>query len=326
VRSEADGILLASGITDGQGRFSIAFEGAGDARVLVLASVHTETYALDIRDCPLANCDGGGLVYASRSATFNGTSDLGDLTVADTQHGAFNIFNVFNHGSDFARENLGSRPPPLTVQWKQGSDTEGGTSYFTTRNNEIYVISTPDDTDEFDDPVLGHEYGHFLENSFSRSDSPGGDHDGSPTDPRLACGEGYGTFVGCTLVDSPIYIDSAAGGTSVTDITDTGTLADPNSPRGMNQLISEFVVAEMLWQLANGGEGTEAQGNAPIFDVLGNYFPSDNLVDRGVGGVDLVDFLDGWFCRGHDARADIMANFTTAHGFPYDYNGPADCR
>ena len=36
--------------------------------------------------------------------------------------GAFNIFDVFVTGFDFAIENLGRRPPPLTALWREGSN------------------------------------------------------------------------------------------------------------------------------------------------------------------------------------------------------------
>jgi hypothetical protein len=280
-----------------------------------------------IRDCPMGGCPNGGNVYITQSAAMAaGDNAVGDLLVAEDQHGGFNVMDAVTRAWDFAKANLGKAPPLLTVQWKQGSNTACSTSCYSDRDSIAYVLSTDADTDEFDDPVLGHELGHFLENKFSRSDSPGGAHDGSPTDPRLGWGEGYGTYVGCTLFNSSIYLDSSASGAGGTAINATGRKADATSGRGISQLMSEYVVAEVLWQVSHGGMGFGAAGDAPIFDVLGNYFPSMGLADRGVMGVDMVDFFDGWFCRGHMQRQAIETNLNTIHEFPYDYAGIASCR
>ena len=93
----------------------------------------------------------------------------------------------------------------------------------------------------------------------------------------------------------------------------------------MKQLLGEYLVCEILWKISRGPDGSDGKGDAPIFDVLGNYFPSDGMVDRGVEGVDLVDFLDGWFCRGHGDQPYIENIVNTIAGFPYDFDGPSSC-
>ena len=48
-------------------------------------------------------------------------------------------------------------------------------------------------TDEYDDHVVVHEWAHYFEANFSRSDSIGGDHaSDNVLDIRLAFGEGFG--------------------------------------------------------------------------------------------------------------------------------------
>lgn len=330
VRRASDDATIASNYTDGEGRYTINYDANEDVYVAVLTMAATERHAVSVRDCPLDDCGGAGNVYGAASGAFTPepAGDLGKLVIpAGGVAGAFNIFDVFIRGVDFAWENFGARPPALVGQWAPGSDTACGTScYSSYGGHTIYVLSTPDDTDEYDDPVLGHEFGHFLEAAFSRTDSPGGAHDGSPTDPLLAWGEGYGTYVGSLLFDSPVYIDSYASGASVTDISDTGYTAERGSSRGMYQLLSEYVVSEILWTIGEGGASTPALGHDTVFDVLHNYFPSNQLIDRGVSGVDLVDFLDGWFCRGHQNEDHIRQIVTTELGFPYDYSALGSCR
>ena len=59
----------------------------------------------------------------------------------------------------------------------------------------IYVLGAENvDTDEYDQHVLAHEFQHFLEDTISRSDSPGGPHaPGDRLDPRVAFSEGFAT-------------------------------------------------------------------------------------------------------------------------------------
>jgi len=329
VRRASDNTVLASNTTDEQGRFSVGFEASETVYVAVLAAVESDRYGISVRDCPTGSCGGLGNIYAAASEDFaaDAATSLGTLTIPrDGVAGAFNIFDVLVRGFDFAWEQLGAKPPSMMAQWKPRTDTLCGTSCFSAQGNTIYVLSTATDTDEFDDPVLGHEFGHFLESAFSQTSSPGGFHDGSPTDPRLAWGEGYGTWVGSSLFESPIYVDSFASGSAVTDISNTGVRADANASRGMSQLLSEYMVAEILWTIGRGGRSTEALGEGAIFDVLSQYFRGSQFADRAVGGVDLVDFLDGWFCRGHGEEPTMRTIVNDERRFPYDYSGPTSCR
>jgi hypothetical protein len=77
------------------------------------------------------------------------------------------------------------------------------------------------DTDHFDNSVLVHEYGHFLEKDFGHSDSPGGSHNGNGIiDPRLAWSEGWANFFQSAVHGDRNYVDttgniSCSSGTGV---------------------------------------------------------------------------------------------------------------
>lgn len=66
------------------------------------------------------------------------------------------------------------------------------------------------DTDHFDNSIILHEYGHFLEDVYGKTDSPGGYHNGSSIiDPRLAWSEGFtNSFQGAALGKN-FYLDTA---------------------------------------------------------------------------------------------------------------------
>ena len=68
--------------------------------------------------------------------------------------------------------------------------------------------------DEYDDVVLGHEYGHFVMQKYSVSDSPGGGHSSNDrVAPALAWGEGWATFFALCLPEADLLlpIPSRAG-------------------------------------------------------------------------------------------------------------------
>lgn len=329
--------------TDEDGAFTLHLPAATTrARVVVSTSANPELYPLSVRDCPPAadgsypaGCDDEeGSVHQWVSTYFTGPTDLGQIVATESSGlaGAFNIFDIMLKGQDFARENFnkGAYPstPPVTAQWKKGFATS--TSYYD--GTRIVIQGVVTDTDEFDDPVLMHEFGHYLERAFSVSDSPGGDHDGSPTDPRLAFGEGYGTYIGCRISGSALYFDSSASGISITNLNNVGKTASLTSPRGLKQLMSEYVVGEILWRL-DRGTGGDTQGNggsgplgsAPIFDVLGGYFKDNPKYNdkHGASGRELTKFIDGLFCRDYAGKAaastpTIQKVVTADHGFPYD--------
>jgi hypothetical protein len=317
------------------------------AFVTVATSGDPERYPLIVRDCPRSKdrtfpcTDKLGNVYVFQTSSFTGSMALGQMTITEASGlaGAFNIFDLMLKGQDFARDNLnnGAFPstPELLVEWKKGSETT--TSLWSESLGMIIIQGngTGGDTDEFDDPVLMHEFGHFLQSKFSKNDSPGGPHNGSPTDPLLAFGEGYGTYIGCRISGSSIYFDTDASGTTVKDINNIDTtkfFASLTDKNGIKQLMSEYVVAEILWRIdvGTGGDtrGTGAisgQSSAPVFDVLSKYFKDNSGYNNthGVKGRDLVKFLDGWFCRDFNANASasttvLQGVVTTDHNFPYD--------
>ncbi|MET0656752.1 MAG: hypothetical protein ABW110_01185, partial [Steroidobacteraceae bacterium] len=78
----------------------------------------------------------------------------------------------------------------------------------------IYVLGSVNgnDTDEFDQHVIAHEFGHYVEDKFSRSDSIGGSHGlGERLDLRLAFGEGWGNAISAMTLNEPQYRDSFDG-------------------------------------------------------------------------------------------------------------------
>jgi hypothetical protein len=148
----------------------------------------------------------------------------------------------------------------------QANDTDPGRPVLA----GIYVLgdyaSGAGDTDEFDQHVIAHEFGHYVEDKFSRSDSIGGSHaDGDRLDLRVAFGEGWGNaYSGMTMNDS-IYRDSRDGVS-----TDFGFNMESDSTIAEGWY-SEMSVSEILWDLfdsTDDGADQVSLGFAPIYGVI----------------------------------------------------------
>jgi hypothetical protein len=138
----------------------------------------------------------------------------------------------------------------------------------------IYILGAFDggggDTDEFDQSVIAHEFGHYLEDRFGRSDSVGGMHGNDlPLDLRVAFSEGWGdAFSGMALGNS-VYRDSQQG---VQDDFSFDLEADADATDGATEgWFSEFSVGEILWDLfdaTNESGDSVALGFGPIYAAM----------------------------------------------------------
>lgn len=94
--------------------------------------------------------------------------------------------------------------PLLDIKW--GADNASGTFYS---NNAIWVLGHTSDSDEFDQHVIAHEWGHYLQDVSSRDESPGGSHTlARILDIRLAFSEGFGNAFSAMVTGDPVYKDS----------------------------------------------------------------------------------------------------------------------
>ena len=161
--------------------------------------------------------------------------------------------------------------PPLIVDW--GSQT-AGTFFVAAGSQHIALMSDlTEDTDEFDQHVVAHEFGHYIEHNFSRSDSIGGPHAvGDQLDPRVAFGEGFASAFAAIVLGDPLFRDTfvrngvhVGGGFSV----------ETNPPAlqggGPGCWCSETSVWAIIWDLYDNtfdGVDSVALGFQPIWEVL----------------------------------------------------------
>jgi hypothetical protein len=133
--------------------------------------------------------------------------------------GAFNILETIQRSNDTVRSaDPGIAPPSVTVFWSIRNTSRGGniaqglvgTTHFNFTNNTAFVLGDRTvDSDEFDDSVIAHEYGHLLATRFSRDDSPGAAHGmGDMLDPRVAWSEGWANFFSSAVRNDAAFRDS----------------------------------------------------------------------------------------------------------------------
>ena len=143
-----------------------------------------------------------------------------------------------------------------------------------TNSDGIYILGDfangAGDTDEFDQSVIAHEFGHYFEDRFGRSDSIGGMHGNDiPLDLRVAFSEGWGNAFSGMVLGNSIYRDSSQG---VQDEFAFDLEADGDASTGFTEgWFSEFSVGEILWDVfdaTNEPGDTVALGFTPIFTAM----------------------------------------------------------
>jgi hypothetical protein len=168
--------------------------------------------------------------------------------------------------------------PPLVINWSvnniaSGNGDEAGlrdgliiTSHFD--GKELYILGKEDsDTDEYDDHIMIHEWGHYFESKFSRADSIGGPHGaGDYLDIRVAFGEGWGNAWSAIATDNPIYFDTMGRRQSEGFFINIESQVKENPG-----WYSEASVQRILYDLYdkhNDGYDTLSLGFKPMYDVL----------------------------------------------------------
>lgn len=307
---------LATVSTADDGSFTIRYAAPATAQVRVTAYSRSRATARPVRVR-----DASGYLHAQASPPFaaGATATVEILITEATGARAWNALDNMVRGMDVVRAHGVTTLSPLYVYWQAGSSTG---SYYQSGDNSLHL----DGDDGYDDVVALHEFGHYFQDEYSDSDNPGGAHDGSPADPRLAWGEGGATWIAIAIRGVPYYIDYAAGGGWSVELENRVHAASLTS--SMSQNLSEWMVAEVMWDVSDGSADADADamgpGTAPqVLAVLLGYLGGSHA-DRGRGGVDLVDWLDGWFLHhGNATCASMRTLLRDRYRFPYDFGGAA---
>jgi hypothetical protein len=200
------------------------------------------------------------------SGTATGPRASGPFAILDTVYQGIQTILGVEPAANF---------PDLLIDW--GSQVNG-TFFDSSQPQRIALLADlTADTDEFDQHVIAHEFGHYIENNFSRADNIGGAHGiGDKLDPRVAFGEGFGYAFAAIVLNDPVARDSSRQGatqtSSVFNVETNPSTTAPGIPAGnFGCWCSESSVWAILWDLydsANDGADTISLGFAPMWAVL----------------------------------------------------------
>jgi len=233
---DSNGNIIQCGETDSLGAFSLAIpQVAGNYTVQVLSRSFTSKAKVSVlKDIYSA------LPYAiSKTFTVAASSTTVSIPTpfaasarvsedADLPGGAFNILADIFWANEFLRGNTANASfvaDKVTVFWKQGFNPYSYfdapsvlASFYVSSEDRLYILGGKNgdvessDTDHFDDSVILHEYGHFLEAHYGHSDTPGGSHNGNfIIDPRLAWSEGWANYFQAAVQNNITYSASYSG-------------------------------------------------------------------------------------------------------------------
>ncbi|HHB95046.1 MAG TPA: hypothetical protein ENK88_07860, partial [Campylobacterales bacterium] len=169
--------------------------------------------------------------------------------------------------------------PALIVNWSENNVASGNGSEAELRdgqiitshydgNQQLWILGDANgDTDEYDNHIIIHEWGHYFEDQFSRADSIGGSHGaGDYLDIRVAFGEGWGNGWSAIVTDDPIYYDTMDIRQSNGFFMDIENQA-PDNPGWYSEASIQRILYD-LYDSHNDGADTLSLGFKPIYDVL----------------------------------------------------------
>lgn len=318
-RRPSDNAVVVSGTTDDTGAFTLAIPVALPTYYIAVLS------KMSSPDITVEDNTSGNAVYLVQDIT---RTNSGDVTLSNinfpcgwTGTNAAGSYTGTRYSAPFAildtiytahKKMVAARAsftlPALKVNWSKlnysstsYNPTTGaiGTSHFD--GTELYILGKADaDTDEFDHHVIVHEWGHFVEDKISRSDSLGGQHGyGDSLNMSVAFGEGWGNALSAIILDPEItYLDSAGARQQTIQVS----MNMESGADGNKGWFSETSVQQLLFDLydpANEAADTLNLGLGPIIDVLSGPQKTTTAFTS------IFSFMKGLITQNASVTADI---------------------
>jgi len=239
-------------------------------------------------DCPIYVLDGALVTSGTADSTRNLNADAGWGTTSYVRprvSGPFAILSpVFDALQGFEAVAPTANFPAVAFNWSVNNVSAGGniadgdigTSSYVTNirpnglnsengGNGIFILGEADaDTDEFDEDVVVHEWGHYFEDQLSRSDSLGGAHGlGDPLDFRVAFSEGFGNALAGMINPDTLYRDTS----------------------GPQQSLGFFFNVENQGNVPNNGWFSETSAQEIIFDIFDANNDTGDTVSLGLAAI-----------------------------------------
>jgi hypothetical protein len=335
VQIMADGKPLASGATDAAGDYSVTVPGAVQQNITAVCIARSSAISWLHISVRVANDDFSFGDYYSVSSTplvspGTGIVPVGTtLAPSDTDAGkAFNIWDVALDGIDFVGSPQVAGAPPaaeLTLIWSQ-THSRTGSFYDNVAPRYLYVGSRTG----YDDTVISHEFGHFIDDIYSRSDNPGGQHflGDNQQDIRLSWGEGLATFLGSSIRKYKGYgrpdLYVSTDGTRLNFSYEIETLTGNVTLSSKTGSTNEVAVTAALWDITDGPSTDDVSPGidddplerpfSEVWKDLSLYFPTATTA-----GPSVEDFWIGWFApvTGNGHLSDMQTVFAGINGIEF---------
>lgn len=288
--TDSAGNLVQCSETGAAGEISFTLPRSGASYTVSISSrSHNSYLKASVLNMPERNQYYSLQTLITAAADVNLGTTLTAAADGDVLGGAFNILDQMYEANVYLRSQIGgfSSAPKVAAYWERGYNpnsyfgSTAGLSFYLPGYSRLFILGGQDgdlnssDTDHFDNSVILHEYGHFLEDSLFNSDSPGGQHNGNKIiDPRLAWSEGWGNFFQAAVLygagATPYYTDTTGNDDGTTDMyfhtnLETPPLSGGGACVGLGDCpttagegnFREFSVARILWDIVDSVGDTQ---------------------------------------------------------------------
>ncbi len=316
---DANGGLIQCARTRDNGTFSFVVPKASTThRVRINSKVYNNTSQIYVYNDPVNR----QLHFITKNFTPSAGQDIGTITATAASNsalkgGAFNILDKVYAANEYLINNTAdcdtyisqcvpvTSVPAISIFWDKGVNPgeyigSGPLSFYLEGESELYLLGGEDgdidssDTDHFDNAIIIHEYGHFIVDIFSESDSPRGSHNGrSIIDPRLAWGEAWPDFFQAAVTTVPLYLDTSGTVDGVASELVRRDLETPDLdvPSSLGEgNFREFSIARYLWDVIDTPNDSGTETTTSPFYEMWTILTSDtvglkksSLVFRNVG-------------------------------------------
>lgn len=220
--------VITSSVTTNTGTYTLNVDQNANVKIRVKAKTTSAAGAIwdfEVRDNTSSNglyvLDGSLVSSGSSNSTRNltatsgwtgsgygGVRTAGPFAILDSVYSAIQTVVAVDATVNMTAADIFWSVNNSTASGTLSNGEIGGTFYS---NNQIYILGKSNsDTDEYDEHVVIHEWGHYLEDNLSRSDSVGGSHSVTQRlDMRVALSEGFGNAFSAMVTNDPIYQDSS---------------------------------------------------------------------------------------------------------------------
>lgn len=298
----ATATALATGTTDANGSYSLVAPAGTNVFVRVRAEMQSTTpsYSVAVRDNTSSNA-----LYVLDSSNFNTGNNHQVINLAADSGWGGSSYTGTRASAPFALLNTvylafekiktvspNFTAPLLNIFWSVNNVPSGstpsigeiGTSHFTVSgtNYSIYIVGKENvDTDEYDETVVAHEFGHYMQAAFSRDNSIGGSHTlGDKLDMRVAFSEGWGNAWSGIATARSVYSDSLGANQGAGFAFNLNTGASTSGRGWFSEASNHYII----WKLH------EANGFASIWGALTNTnFINGNPVSTTHSFVNALD-------------------------------------